>query len=194
MSVFCIILAVTAGSTYPENVDHSVELGNEFTASCPVNKHVEGSRACSEIPTVHVSDTRNSEEGPFIPVVSPLDDSAVRVSITSSSYVCPEVSDVQDPLTCEEACGSSSDGGFYVTNRRLEIEVKTIFVFSFLFLTYGLSLGSSYWDFMLCFRRQRLFLAWKPWIIYLSLPHNLVSTKFSFSSVCFPLIFTGIIV
>ncbi|GFY81739.1 hypothetical protein Acr_01g0015470 [Actinidia rufa] len=113
---------VTAESTYPENVDPSVELENEFAASCPVNKHVEDSLACSEIPTVDVSDTKNSEEGPFIPVVSPLDDSAVRVSNTSLSYACPEVSNVQDPLTCEEACASSSDGGFLVTNRKLEIE------------------------------------------------------------------------
>ncbi|PSS35650.1 Transcription factor TFIIIB component B'' like [Actinidia chinensis var. chinensis] len=105
-----------------ENVDPGVELANEFAASCPANKHVEDSLACSEIPTVDVSDTKNSEEGPFIPVVSPLDDSAVRVSNTSSSYACPEVSNVQDPLTCEEACASSSDGGFLVTNRRLEIE------------------------------------------------------------------------
>ena len=131
MSVFCIILAVTAESTYPENVDPSVEMGSEFTASCPVNKHVEGSLACSEIPTVHVSDNRNSEEGPFILVVSPLEASSVRVSNTSSSYACPEVSNVRDPLTCEEVRGSSSDGGFRVTNRRLEIEVKTIFVFPF---------------------------------------------------------------
>ncbi|GFY92987.1 hypothetical protein Acr_08g0013830 [Actinidia rufa] len=80
---------VTAESTYPENVDLSVQMG---------------------------------KEGPFIPVVSPLDDSSVRVSNTSSSYVCPEVCNVQDPLTCEEVCGSSSDGGFRVTNRRLEIE------------------------------------------------------------------------
>ncbi|XP_057486611.1 uncharacterized protein LOC130772756 isoform X1 [Actinidia eriantha] len=113
---------VTAESTYPENVDPSVQMGSEFTASCPVNKHVEGSLACSEIPTVHVSDNSNSEKGPFIPVVSPLDDSSVRVSNTSSSYACPEVSNVQDPLTCEEVCGSSSDEGFRVTNRRLEIE------------------------------------------------------------------------
>ncbi|XP_057497984.1 uncharacterized protein LOC130782616 isoform X3 [Actinidia eriantha] len=32
------------------------------------------------------------------------------------------ISNVQDPLTCEEVCGSSSDEGFRVTNRRLEIE------------------------------------------------------------------------
>ncbi|KAL6970523.1 hypothetical protein U1Q18_030221 [Sarracenia purpurea var. burkii] len=112
---------VSAAGGSPEEVDLSAQLANEFATSCPVNSDAEGCLAPSETPAVRFSDSRNAEEGPLMAIVSASDDSSVRIP-NISSYPCPEVTISQDPLTCEEAVVSNSDGGFHISNRRLEIE------------------------------------------------------------------------
>ncbi|XAR62522.1 hypothetical protein NMG60_11017308 [Bertholletia excelsa] len=106
----------------PDKADSDVHLGNEFAMSCPVNNNADGSFVPSEIQSVPVSDAMVADEVPLVQVVSPLDDSAARISNAASMKACPEVNIAQDSISYGEAVVSNSDGAYCNDSSRLETE------------------------------------------------------------------------
>lgn len=135
-----IMLAVGVANTSPKEVDLSVHLGNDLSTSCPVNN--EDVLAHSEIPTVHVSDTRSVEGEPVVPVVSHL---------------------AQDPLTCGDSASCKS-GVPHINTRCVEIEVNAVVCLCPLFKQELVSRKLLIGFFMVTFRTQRPILAWKPYL------------------------------
>ncbi|KAA8544721.1 hypothetical protein F0562_019575 [Nyssa sinensis] len=118
---------VNTASRSPPKVDMGAELKTEFSTSYPVTTKAEGCLPPSETPNFDVGDTRNTEEGLGIPVVSSVDDSTFMVSNASPDHKFPEPSMAQDSLNCREAAISNSNGNFHIDNRRLETEAVDAF-------------------------------------------------------------------